>query len=176
MTEVVGRETVLVVDDDPDVLRACRRAWGRSWNVLVASDTTTAVELARREPVAIAIVDLYLGDARGVDVLAAIKEIRPEAYAALVSGAMTFDWAHHAHVADVVLDKPVRLEQIVARRRDPERWKTEHSRAATRSLDEVEREHVMRVLGECDGNKARAARLLGISVARLQRITSRTGP
>ncbi len=42
-----------------------------------------------------------------------------------------------------------------------------------RSLNALEREHVEQVLRECDGNKRRAARILGISRPRLDRLIER---
>jgi len=49
------------------------------------------------------------------------------------------------------------------------------SESKRRTLDEVEREHVDRVLRDCDGNKRQACRLLGISRPRLDRILERHG-
>ena len=46
---------------------------------------------------------------------------------------------------------------------------------ALRALAEVEEEHVRRVLDGVDGNKARAARVLGISKPRLYRMLERYG-
>jgi DNA-binding NtrC family response regulator len=46
----------------------------------------------------------------------------------------------------------------------------------TATLVEVEREHVLRVLGTTGGNKTRAAEILGISRPRLRRIVSRAEP
>lgn len=45
-----------------------------------------------------------------------------------------------------------------------------------RSLAEVEHEHVMKVLKACDGNRARAAEVLGIGRATLYRFIAREGP
>jgi two-component system response regulator AtoC len=44
-----------------------------------------------------------------------------------------------------------------------------------RSMDEVEEEHVRRVLAGVDGNKARAARVLGVSKPRLYRMLEKYG-
>jgi two-component system NtrC family response regulator len=43
------------------------------------------------------------------------------------------------------------------------------------TLDEMEREHVIRVLAATRGHKARAAQMLGISRPRLDRILARHG-
>jgi two-component system, NtrC family, response regulator HydG len=40
---------------------------------------------------------------------------------------------------------------------------------ARRSLEEVEREHILRIMNECDGNREEAAAILGIGVATLYR-------
>ncbi len=49
------------------------------------------------------------------------------------------------------------------------------SNGVFRSLDEVEAEHVQRVLDGVDGNKAKAARVLGVSKPRLYRMLERHG-
>jgi two-component system NtrC family response regulator len=44
-----------------------------------------------------------------------------------------------------------------------------------RRMDEIEEEHVRRVLAGVDGNKARAARVLGVSKPRLYRMLDKYG-
>jgi len=45
-----------------------------------------------------------------------------------------------------------------------------------RTLDEVEREHVIRVLAVCDGNHTGAARMLGVDRKTLSRMLQRWFP
>jgi DNA-binding NtrC family response regulator len=43
------------------------------------------------------------------------------------------------------------------------------------SLEEIEREHLIRVLGATDGQKGRAAEILGVSRPRLNRLLEKYG-
>jgi DNA-binding NtrC family response regulator len=43
-----------------------------------------------------------------------------------------------------------------------------HANVVRRTLDEIERDHILQVLGNCAGNRTRAAKLLGISIRGLR--------
>src|SRR3954467_3560946 len=87
------RQALLVVDDDPLVLSLFVRVLRRDWQVMTASDGATAHELATIERPAIAIVDLRLGGASGLDVVAQLKHDHPSTKIALLPGYITIDTA-----------------------------------------------------------------------------------
>jgi DNA-binding NarL/FixJ family response regulator len=85
-----GPLRVLVVDDH-DVVQ-----WGfrlllaeQPWveRCLTASDTSEAVDLARRYEPHVALVDLFLGEESGAEVCAELREAAPRTRVLLISGA-----------------------------------------------------------------------------------------
>ena len=92
----------------------------------------------------------------------------------LVSSAMTGELGYMAaHCADSVHSKPIEIDVVIAGFRKISASKTPRYRTPT--LDEFNHQHIRNVLAQCKGNKAQAARLLGISRERLGRLLHRTG-
>jgi len=82
-------ETVLVVDDEPGVLRATGRALKRAgFGVFLAGSGPEAVELyrERQEEIGVVVLDLLMPDMDGGEVYRAIKAINPGVKAVLTSG------------------------------------------------------------------------------------------
>jgi DNA-binding NtrC family response regulator len=70
---------VLIVDDEPTLLRACRRALSRDFDVVTANGGAEAVALLLDDPsIAAVVCDLQMPGVDGLDVHAAIQEHRPE--------------------------------------------------------------------------------------------------
>ena len=66
--------TVLVVDDEPQVLHALRRALeGEGDKVLTAATGTQAVDLAASQPPDLVVLDLWLPDIDGVEVVRRLR-------------------------------------------------------------------------------------------------------
>jgi ActR/RegA family two-component response regulator len=170
MVELPG---VLLLDDDETILRTSTRAWSQRWRVFATSDPTAAVEIARTEKVELALVDLYLPDPVGLDVVARIKQHRADLYTVLVSGALSYEWVHLARLADDVLPKPYSLAEVI-RRRDPAMRPFVGHQNRVPTLDVGLYDLVRRALATCDGNKSAACRLLGISRTRLRRALERS--
>ncbi len=77
---------VLVVDDEPGVLRAIERILKREFRVILASEGISALEVLRREPVAVLLADQRMPGMSGVEVLEKAREIRPETVRILITG------------------------------------------------------------------------------------------
>lgn len=161
---------VLVVDDDEVVLRS----WDR---MLRAEGKTARVARGRDEALAcvdasidLAIVDLNLGGGQsGLDLVHEIKRLVPGVYTVLISAAMSVAQAVSA-MKDGVDDceiKPVFPRQLLRRIEEGEPPKLGRGQVLT--LDEVEWEHIARVLADCDGNVSHAAEALGLHRQSLQR-------
>ncbi len=70
---------VLIVDDEPTLLRACQRALSQDFDVVTAGGGAAAVALLKEDPDIQAVVcDLQMPEVDGLDVHAAIQEHRPE--------------------------------------------------------------------------------------------------
>lgn len=167
---------MLVVDDDNLVLNALARTFGRHRTTFTASDPAQAIDLARRERPDLAIVDLRLGTASGVELVRELKAQAPDIVIALISGYHSIEStvvAVHAG-ADFVISKPVTGKDILQR---VENGPVEDAElGATPTLAQAENEHIARVLSDCRGNISEAARRLGICRSSLQRRLRKTVP
>jgi CheY-like chemotaxis protein len=68
------RNTLLVVDDDPDVRWLYRSFLEPRFKVLEAGDGREALALLRREPVSLAIVDVHMPVMNGVELVRAMRD------------------------------------------------------------------------------------------------------
>jgi two-component system, response regulator RegA len=163
-----------VVDDDEQVLRSWKRA-AREHNVFTAIDATAARHLARAEHPDLAIVDLRLGDASGIDLIRDLKRDLPELVLVLCSGYLSVTAAVAAvrAGAEIVVLKPITLHEILQRL---EASTDEPDLDDTPTLARAEWEHIMRVLADCNGNVSKAARRLGIYRSSLQRRLRKDAP
>ena len=160
--------TVLAVDDDATVLAAVTRAMGRQRTVMTASDPDAAIDKARTRPPDLAIVDLRIGAASGIELTRRLKSELPDTVVVLVSGYLSIDLTVAAvrAGADHVMAKPITANDILRR---VEEGNADPDLDATPTLADAENEHIARVLGDCDGNISEAARRLGIHRSSLQR-------
>lgn len=107
---------VLIIDDQKDVramvaivLRVNR------FEVVEAESGAAGLKAFAEGPFDAAIVDIFLGDASGVDVIATLRERAPELPIIAVSGMTTLDFLDQApHLANVVcLQKPFRPNDLL---------------------------------------------------------------
>ena len=83
----VPDNTLLIVDDDRAFLARLARAMEtRGFLVEAAASVEDGLSSLRRRPPAFAVVDMRLDDGNGIDVIAALKEVRPEARAVVLTG------------------------------------------------------------------------------------------
>src|SRR5206468_11102639 len=80
---------VLVVDDDPAMLRTVERILSPRHEVRGYSTGEEAIEAARREPFDVAIVDVRMPGLDGFEVTRAIRTLRPRTEVVLVTGSVT---------------------------------------------------------------------------------------
>ena len=79
--------TLLIVDDDRAFLARLARAMEtRGFEVEAAASVEDGLSSLRRRPPAFAVVDMRLDDGNGIDVIAALKDVRPEARAVVLTG------------------------------------------------------------------------------------------
>ena len=97
MADVRSVRRVLVVDDEHEVRASFQRAFTRAGKgVFVAADAATALRIAIAERPDLAVVDLRLGGAWGLDLIKELQTHVPEAEIALVSAVVGLDAALEA--------------------------------------------------------------------------------
>jgi len=85
---------ILVVDDDAPTREALATGLKKLGHDLhLAATGTDALEEVRRHPVDLAIIDLKLPDMSGTELFGALRILRPEAIAIMISGRATVDEA-----------------------------------------------------------------------------------
>ena len=175
----LGEETtLLIVDDDkPFLTRLARAMEGRGFQVETAESVEEAVAKARENPPAYAVVDMRLGDGKGLDVVKAIREKREDSRTIILTGYGNIATAVTAVKLGAIdyLSKPADADDIYA--------------ALTRtggesvappenpmSADRVRWEHIQRVYEMCDRNVSETARRLNMHRRTLQRILAKRAP
>ncbi|WLQ15753.1 response regulator [Hahella aquimaris] len=84
--------TLAIIDDEENVLRAMQRILRKKpWKVLTFSDPYEAIDALKKEPVDLVISDYRMPEINGVELLNALKEVRPEALRILLSGQADID-------------------------------------------------------------------------------------
>lgn len=117
------RARILVIDDEPLVLRALRRTLGREHDVVCEESARAALALvAGGEPFDLVLCDLMMPDLSGFALHAALCASRPDLAARTVflsGGAFTAAArASLARVAKPCLEKPFEPDALCARVRD----------------------------------------------------------
>ncbi len=83
---------ILVVDDDASIREALVAGLKKlGQEIIPAASGSEALEEVRRQPVDLAIIDLKLPDMEGTDLFEALRIIRPDAIAIMISGLATVD-------------------------------------------------------------------------------------
>lgn len=161
----------LVVDDDDALRERLARAFeDRGIDVLQAPNYETAIALARANKLDRAVVDLRMEGLGGLSVVHDLRALQPAMQVVVVTGYGSIATAVEAMRlgARDYLTKPANADQILAAfDADPDAPATEPGYEVP-SLAKVEREHIERVLQECNGNISRAARVLGMHRRTLQ--------
>jgi len=112
--------TILLLDDDPDIVRSLRTFLTRSgYGVLVAHRPSEAIHLARSHPgpIHLLVTDLVMPEMSGTEVAERIREIRPEIRVIVMSGYLEQDALEsgEAVLGGGFLVKPFELEELRSR-------------------------------------------------------------
>ena len=162
--------TMLVVDDDERLRERLGKAFEeRGMRVLLAEGHATASQLARTHEIHRAVVDLRMPGPHGLAVVQDLIERHPEIEIVILTGYGSIATAVEAMRlgARDYLTKPAHADRILAAfETDPE--PTQEMEFDIPTLAKLEREHIERVLRECNGNVSRAARALGVHRRTLQ--------
>lgn len=169
--------TLLLVDDDrPFLTRLARAMEGRGYSVRTADSVSAGLAAVEEAAPAYAVIDLRLADGNGLDVIARLKERRPDARGVVLTGYGNIATAVSAVKLGAFdfLAKPADADEIFAalthqgeRPAPPEN---------PMSADRVRWEHIQRVYESCDRNVSETARRLNMHRRTLQRILAKRAP
>ncbi len=110
---------VLVVDDEPQILRALRiNLQARQFDVITAADGATALDAAKNQRPDLLILDLGLPDTDGVDVIHSLRSWTDVPIIVLSGRAGSSDKIIALNAgADDYVTKPFNIEELLARMR-----------------------------------------------------------
>ena len=170
--------SLLIVDDDaPFRIRLARAMERRGFDVVAVDSVALGIEVAQESAPAYAVVDLRLMDGSGLDVVAALRDARPESRIIMLTGYGNIVTAVAAVKAGAVdyLPKPAdadAIESALLVDGRPLPSPPENPMSA----DRVRWEHIQRVFEQCDRNVSETARRLKMHRRTLQRILNKHAP
>lgn len=170
MTDAI-RIRILVVDDDERLRARLARAFEqRGLVVFQAADHRAAIAVAEVERLDRATVDLRMPGPHGLTVVADLKRLQPHVEIVVLTGYGSIATAVEGMRlgARDYLTKPCNADQILAAFDTEPEPPGDELAFEVPSLARVEREHIERVLRECNGNVSKAARVLGMPRRTLQ--------
>jgi two-component system response regulator RegA len=176
--ELPDDRTLVIVDDDKAfLLRLGRAMETRGFDVRMASSVVEGIDLMRQKPPAFAVVDMRLEDGSGLDVIAELGRLRPEARAIVLTGYGNFATAVTAVKLGAVdyLAKPADADEVTDALLAPANSKAPPPENPM-SADRVRWEHIQRVYELCNRNVSETARRLNMHRRTLQRILAKRAP
>ena len=163
--------SLLLVDDDKTFCRVLKVALEkRGFSVSVAHSVEEAIPVAEGNPPEFAIVDLKMGGAPGLVLVKVLHHLDPNTRIVMLTGYASIATAVEAIKlgATQYLSKPANADEIVAAF-----GHTANSDTPIKSqplqIDNLEWEHIQRVLHEHDDNVSATARALNMHRRTLQR-------
>jgi two-component system response regulator RegA len=172
------QNTLLIVDDDkPFATRLCRAMEARGFDVRVAESVQDGLTMIQMLPPTYAVVDMRLEDGNGLDVIALLKSLKPEARAIVLTGYGNIATAVTAVKLGAVdyLAKPADADDIYHALVAGPNQKAEPPENPM-SADRVRWEHIQRVYELCERNVSETARRLNMHRRTLQRILAKRAP
>jgi len=90
------RGTLLVVDDEDGPRLSLRVIFKDTYDLLMAEDGPTAIELAQKHDIDVAILDIRMAGMSGIEVLERLRFVRPEIEAIMITAFETTDTIRQA--------------------------------------------------------------------------------
>lgn len=178
LIDIEGDKTLLILDDDaPFRTRLGRALTGRGFQVSAVGTVSEAIEIARGNPPAYAVLDLRLEDGTGLAVVEELHQRREDCRVVMLTGYGNIATAVAAVKAGAIdyLSKPADADDVVKallalpndKPAPPEN---------PMSADRVRWEHIQRVYELCGHNVSETARRLNMHRRTLQRILAKRAP
>ena len=176
--EIGDDASLLVLDDDAAFRQRLARAMEkRGFAPVMAESVAEGLAIVRSKPPAYAVVDLRLEDGNGLDVVEALREVRPDSRVIVLTGYGAIATAVAAVKIGAIdyLSKPADADDVenalLSRGGD-----TPPPPENPMSADRVRWEHIQRVFELCDRNVSETARRLSMHRRTLQRILAKRSP
>jgi two-component system response regulator RegA len=166
--------SILLVDDEVAFRKRLAQAFTRrGFAVHEAGDFEGAVGVLNKWAPEMALIDLRMPGRSGLELVAEAKRLRPEIKIVVLTGYGSIATAIQAIKLGALyyLPKPADVDEILLAfaKNDQLSFTVDQKGLTPRSLDQVEWDHIQRVLADCDGNISEAARRLNIFRRSLQR-------
>lgn len=177
----VGASSILLVDDTFVLRERLSMAMQqRGFRVETAGSYEEAIEVFRKRPTELAVLDLRMPGKSGLELLRKLLQLEPETRIIILSGFGSIPASIDAVRAGAVnfLSKPADADDILSAFMRGDEPSVPDGAVAfpAPSLARNEWEHIHRVLSDCGGNISEAARRLGIHRRSLQRKLRKRAP
>ncbi len=107
------RPTLLIVDDDAQVLRVAQRLLCDEWHITTASSASEAIQILGKKAFDAVLTDYEMPGENGIWLLTEIKRNSPETRRVLFSGSQPMDLhIHLGGVVDCFVPKPTSRERL----------------------------------------------------------------
>jgi two-component system response regulator RegA len=176
--ELPADRSLVIVDDDRAFLQRLGRAMElRGFEVRMGQSIAGGLELIRQKAPAFAVIDMRLEDGNGLDVIAELSKIKPDARTIVLTGYGNFATAVSAVKLGAVdyLAKPADADEVTDALLAPANEKAQPPENPM-SADRVRWEHIQRVYELCNRNVSETARRLNMHRRTLQRILAKRAP
>ena len=90
------RGVLLIVDDEDGPRQSLRVIFKDEYDLLMAEDGPTAIELAQNHPVDVAVLDIRMAGMSGIEALERLKFVNPEIEAIMITAFETTDTIRQA--------------------------------------------------------------------------------
>ncbi|HBV65577.1 MAG TPA: DNA-binding response regulator [Rhodopirellula sp.] len=177
----VGATSILLVDDTFVLRERLSTAMEqRGFRVETAGNYEEAIEVFRKRPTELAVLDLRMPGKSGLELLRKLLDVAPDTRIIILSGFGSIPASIDAVRAGAVnfLSKPADADDILSAFMRGDEPSVPDGAVAfpAPSLARNEWEHIHRVLSDCGGNISEAARRLGIHRRSLQRKLRKRAP
>lgn len=174
-----NRPSLLLVDDDAvfcEVMGVALK--NRGFEVAIAHDVASAIDIAKADPPEYAVVDLKMPGDSGLVLVRRLKAMEPATRIIVLTGYASITTAVEAVKlgATHYLAKPVDADELVAAFHKTDGDDSIALASNPLSVERLEWEHIQRVLTAHDGNISATARALNMHRRTLQRKLAKHAP
>ncbi|MGR9051882.1 MAG: response regulator transcription factor [Gammaproteobacteria bacterium] len=172
MTQATDKPQLLLVDDDETFCNVLKSALDkRNYEVIVANDVETGIQLAEQYEPEYAVIDLRIGHQSGLELVKKLISLDGNTQIVMLTGFASIATAVEAIKLGAIhyLTKPANADEIVAALQKNEGDSSVAISETPLSVKRLEWEHLQKVLMQHDGNISAAARALHMHRRTLQR-------